>query len=99
MSNDPSIAGKPETALTCSSCGSTALAPGHISTVFRSGDKWAVIRDIPALVCGNCQEELIDDATAVRLDRMRADGFSGQEPMETMTVPVFTFGSDAGEHE
>lgn len=82
--------------MTCSSCGRSELVEGRISTVFRSGDEWAVIRDIPAMVCPNCQEELIDDATAVRLDMMRANGFSLEEASETMTVPVFTFPSDSG---
>ena len=80
----------------CSSCGGTGLAATRISTAFRSGEHWAVIKDIPALVCRTCREEFVDDATAVRLDMMRANGFSSQEASETMTVPVYAFPSDNG---
>lgn len=86
------------TAMTCTSCGHAGLVESHISTAFRAGDEWAVIRDIPAIVCPTCREEFIDDATAVRLDIMRANGFASQEPSETMTVPVFTFRADRGRH-
>lgn len=79
---------------TCSVCGGTGLVETRISTAFRSGDDWAVIKHIPAIVCVACQEEFVDDATAVQLDMMRANGFSGQAPSETMTVPVYAFPSD-----
>jgi len=81
---------------TCSTCGSTGLVESRISTAFRSGDHWAVIKEIPAIVCSTCQEQFVDDATAVRLDMMRANGFSSQEPVDTMTVPVYAFQSDSG---
>ncbi|HSH42640.1 MAG TPA: YgiT-type zinc finger protein, partial [Arenicellales bacterium] len=47
--------------MTCSACGHTGLVDSRISTVFRNGDGWAVIRDIPAVVCPGCREEFIDD--------------------------------------
>jgi YgiT-type zinc finger domain-containing protein len=75
----------------CSACGRSNLVQGSISTVFQDGDAWAVIRDIPAMICPDCREEFIDDDTAVRLDMMRANGFSSQEPAETVTVPVFVY--------
>lgn len=95
-SDDGEQAGKPGSGMTCSSCERAQLVESRISTVFRSGDDWAVIRDIPAMVCPSCREELIDDATVVRLDMMRATGFSQEEASETMTVPVFTYPAGGG---
>lgn len=92
---DGEESGNPGSGMTCSSCERAQLVESRISTVFRSGDQWAVIRDIPAMVCPNCREELIDDATAVRLDMMRANGFALEDASETMTVPVFAFPADS----
>jgi YgiT-type zinc finger domain-containing protein len=85
-----------DTGMTCSACERSTLAESRISTVFRVRDSWAVIRNIPAMICPNCREEFVDDATAVRLDMMRGDGLAPEEASETMTVPVFDYPLDDG---
>lgn len=95
---DGEEAGDSANGMTCSSCERAQLVESRISTVFRSGDEWAVIRNIPAMVCPNCREELIDDATAVQLDMMRANGFALDDAPETMTVPVFAYPDGGASH-
>lgn len=92
-------------AMVCSVCGHEGLFESRIASVFRVRDGsaaiggqagLAVIRDIPAVVCPGCKEEFVDDATSVRLDRMRAGGFASETAVETMSVPVFAFRAGNG---
>jgi YgiT-type zinc finger domain-containing protein len=80
-----------EPAMTCTACGHGELVEGTVTTVFRADTSFAVVRDIPALICPNCHEEYIDDVTATRIDLMRSQGFAGQAPVDTLQVPVYAF--------
>lgn len=75
----------------CEACGAPALATGRVSTVFRANGGLALVRDIPALICGACGEEYIDDVTAMRLDLMRGQGFASETPADTMEIPVYDY--------
>lgn len=80
----------------CPACGAGQPAPGKITTVFRHGESWAVVRDIPAAICPSCGEEFVDDATAMRLDMMRGQDFADEHPAEVMEVPVFDYRPTGG---
>lgn len=93
---DAEAAGTSDANGTCMACRQVGLVKGTITTVFRDGSELTVIQDIPALVCPACSEEFLDDETAMRLDLMRGKGFSGQTPVDTMTVPVYAFTAGDG---
>lgn len=82
----------------CEACGHGELRPGRISTVFRTDERLAVIRDVPAMICPACREEYLDDITATRLDLMRGQGFSTETVVAEITVPVYTYrpGGESG---
>jgi hypothetical protein len=75
----------------CTKCGAEKLSEQGISIAFFHGANPCLIRDIPALVCGACGEEFINDDTAMKLDMMRGKGFDSADALETIKVPVFAF--------
>lgn len=77
--------------LVCDHCAAGFLNPTRISTAFWRDDKLVVVRNIPAMVCPDCGEEYVDDATVVQLDSLRGRGFMGAEVIDQMAVPVFDF--------
>lgn len=54
-------------------------------------DTFALVRDVPAVVCESCHERYFEDDVAMRLDLMRAGGFAAHEPSEYLSVPVYAF--------
>lgn len=86
----------PDNAAICPACGADGLAASPITTVFRTQSSFAVVRDIPAIVCQSCHEEYLDDRTATLLDLMRGGNFTGTTPTTSITVPVYAFPADAG---
>lgn len=53
---------------TCPLCGGKKKTGKTIFTV-SLGEGVLVVRDVPALVCGQCGEEWIEDKTASRLEK------------------------------
>ena len=76
----------------CDHCSSGILRPTRIRTAFWQGDSLVVVRNIPAMVCPDCGEEIVADPTVVQLDRLRGRGFASAEPVGQMVVPVIDFG-------
>lgn len=88
-----------ENAPLCTRCELGALRPRHIETAFWRDGGLIVIRNIPAMVCPTCGEEYVGDRTALGLDRMRGNGFSGHSASERMIVPVFDYIESSQEDE
>jgi len=57
---------------TCPLCGGTKKSGKTVITV-SLGEGILVVRDVPALVCGQCGENWIEDKTAVRLEKFADD--------------------------
>ena len=76
----------------CDRCPDHALHPATIRTAFWQNDNLAIVQGIPAMVCPNCGTEYVDDATVVRLDRLRAGSFRGRMQAPPLLVPVYDFG-------
>ncbi len=68
-----------------------------MSTALWEGEALMIVRGMPALVCQSCKERYFADATVMRLDLMRAGGFSGLTPAARLDVPVYDFPSSGGE--
>lgn len=56
------------------------------------GDELALVENVPAWVCGDCDEPYFDAATSKQLDQMRQKPPAEQR---TMKVPVYTFAPSA----
>ncbi len=80
----------------CPACGAR-LAPARVMTALWQGGDLVLIRDVPALVCDGCRERYFEDATVMRLDLMRADGFAAGAPAGHLRVPVYAFPTEAEE--
>ena len=78
--------------LRCQACDGGTLASAAVRTAFWNGDDLVVVEGIPALVCESCGERYYDDATTLRLDLLRGNGFPSERALYTMEVPVFDFG-------
>jgi hypothetical protein len=50
-----------------------------------------VVEDIPALVCGHCQEPFYDDRTVMVLDQLRSADPARRPPRRELRVPVYGF--------
>lgn len=57
---------------TCSLCGGKKK-PGKTVFTVTLGEGILVVRDVPALVCGQCGENWIEDKTAARLEKFAND--------------------------
>ena len=75
----------------CTACSGGILARQDVNTAFWEGERLVVVENIPALVCQSCGEQYYEDQTAMKLDLMRGSGFSAENAVRTMAVPVFTF--------
>jgi YgiT-type zinc finger domain-containing protein len=77
----------------CPSCGSSDVRAATVRSALWHHDRLVVVEDLPALVCGACQERFYDDATVTILDLMRGEGFPEAEADHVISVPVFSFRS------
>jgi YgiT-type zinc finger domain-containing protein len=60
----------------CLICRESELVDGLISIPFERGEFRLLVRDVPALVCPNCGEALVDEEVAGRLIRQAEDLFA-----------------------
>jgi len=81
--------------MTCASCGRPDARMARVRSAFWHDDRLVVVEDIPAIVCGACSEQFYDDATVVRLDMLRGEGFPAGKARAELRVPVFSFGDGA----
>lgn len=52
------------------------------------GNKLALVQDVPAWVCENCEETYFDAETSRQLDSLRQ---APPEPSHTIEIPVYVF--------
>jgi len=68
----------------CQYCDGTYL-PGKVSEVFDYDDSLLVVRAIPALVCGRCNDYCIDIKVADKLDKI-VDEFKKEIKSEKIII-------------
>lgn len=56
-------------------------------------EKLVVIEDIPARVCKNCMEQFYDEATRLRIDKLKDTKFPVEEAKRVVKVPIFSLAS------
>lgn len=76
--------------LRCSHCGGERIHAEEVRSAFWHGDRLVAVKDIPAMVCGDCHEQFYDDATIVLLDLLRGEGFPAEKAKGELRVPVFS---------
>lgn len=76
----------------CDRCPDHVLQPATIRTAFWQGEGLVVVQGIPAMACPHCGTEYVDDATVVRLDRLRAGNLRDRTQAPPLLVPVYDFG-------
>ena len=59
-------------------------------TAIWQGDRVAIVEDVPALVCGSCNEQFYDEPVSDALRRLAEDGFPVHAATSEMVVPVFS---------
>jgi YgiT-type zinc finger domain-containing protein len=75
----------------CSQCGGQSFHHAQVRSAFWSpDDRLVVVEDIPAFVCGTCQERFYDDVTVTELDLLRGQGFPPDDALGEIRVPVFS---------
>ncbi|SHL57613.1 YgiT-type zinc finger domain-containing protein [Roseovarius marisflavi] len=83
----------------CTACSGGFLTRQDVKTALWEGEGLVVIEGIAALVCQSCGEQYYEDDTAMKLDLMRGTGFSAENAVRSMTVPVFVFETPGTDHE
>ncbi|MBW4459215.1 MAG: YgiT-type zinc finger protein [Nodosilinea sp. WJT8-NPBG4] len=72
----------------CHVCGSKESSKIYTTEVFRLGDKFYLVENIPATVCENCGEEVFSrEAT----ENVRAMLHGESEPSRSIAVDVFAY--------
>ena len=79
----------------CSSCGSGRVSPSPMRSAFWHDERLVVVEGIPAMLCEQCGEQFVDDATVIGLYLLRGTGFPPQRARCAIEVPVFDFGDAA----
>jgi len=72
----------------CHVCGSTEAREERVSEVFRVGERWVLVENIPALVCRRCGEVVFSRETAESV-RQLVNGQS--KPIRSATLSVFAY--------
>lgn len=80
-----------EPARFCPRCGGFGLVPCETTTSIWTGETPFVIERIPALRCADCDEVLIDRATADRLTRIGQAPMRAHRAVRKIEVPVIAY--------
>lgn len=51
----------------CVICRSGETQPGKVTVTLQRGDTLVVVKEVPADVCGQCDEYFLDEATSARV--------------------------------
>jgi YgiT-type zinc finger domain-containing protein len=66
------------------------MAAKVMRTAIWQGDRVAIVEDVPALVCGKCNEQYYDESVSDALRRLAEDGFPAEAAISEAVVPVFS---------
>jgi YgiT-type zinc finger domain-containing protein len=76
----------------CPRCGGV-VSKAIVRTAFWRDNRPAIVEDIPAVVCGTCQEQYYDGDVSDALRLLAEEGFPAEAAREHILVPVFSLES------
>jgi YgiT-type zinc finger domain-containing protein len=75
----------------CHVCGATEVRIEPVNEVFLINDKFVLVENIPAMVCGQCGEKTFSRETTEKIRRM----VQGEaQPVKTVQLDVFAFSEE-----
>ena len=76
----------------CPFCGHRNMADKHVEYLYRSGERFLVVTDVPCLECEFCGEQYFEATTLKKIEGdFEAIQNTGKKPMKTIMVPVEAF--------
>lgn len=68
----------------CVLCKHGETQPGKVSVTLSRGETVVVIKEVPAVVCGQCGEYYLDDATTARVMAMAEEAVNHNAEVEVI---------------
>ncbi|MBF0156365.1 MAG: type II toxin-antitoxin system MqsA family antitoxin [Magnetococcales bacterium] len=76
----------------CPFCGHRNMAAKQVEYLYRLGEQFMMVTDVPCLECEFCGEQYFEAAVLKRIEAdFLAIQHSGKKPMKTIQVPVETY--------
>ena len=76
----------------CSFCGHRNITDKKVEYLYRNGEQFMVVTDVPCLECEFCGEHYFEAAVLKKIERdFYAIQNTEKKPMKTITVPVEVF--------
>ena len=72
----------------CNNCGNTEFEESTIDKVFNIGEKFVLVKKIPALICVHCQEPVLTSET---VEEIRILIHSDGKPKEVISTDVYEY--------
>ncbi|MBF0138626.1 MAG: type II toxin-antitoxin system MqsA family antitoxin [Magnetococcales bacterium] len=73
----------------CPFCGHRNMADKQVEYLYRSGERFLVVTDVPCLECEFCGERYFEAVVLKKIERdFLAIQNTGKKPMKTILVPV-----------
>ncbi|MBF0295905.1 MAG: type II toxin-antitoxin system MqsA family antitoxin [Magnetococcales bacterium] len=73
----------------CPFCGHRNMADKQVEYLYRSGERFLVVTDVPCLECEFCGEQYFEAVVLKKIERdFVAIQNTGKKPMKTIMVPV-----------
>ncbi|MEO5328964.1 MAG: type II toxin-antitoxin system MqsA family antitoxin [Magnetococcus sp. THC-1_WYH] len=76
----------------CPFCGHRNMVDKQVEYLYRSGERFLVVTDVPCLECEFCGEQYFEAVVLKKIERdFVAIQNTGKKPMKTIMVPVEAF--------
>lgn len=73
----------------CPFCGHRDMVAKQVEYLYRSGERFLVVTDVPCLECEFCGEQYFEAVVLKKIERdFLAIQNTGKKPMKTIMVPV-----------
>jgi len=72
----------------CHVCNSTLAHSEYVSEIFKVGNKFCLVENIPAIVCSRCGEEMFSGETS---ETIKTILYSRAEPIKSIVLDIFSF--------
>ncbi|MBF0098335.1 MAG: type II toxin-antitoxin system MqsA family antitoxin [Magnetococcales bacterium] len=78
----------------CPFCGHQNMAAKQVEYLYRLGERFMMVTDVPCLECEFCGEQYFDAAVLKRIEAdFQAIQHTGKQPLRTIRVPVEAYSS------
>ncbi|MBF0110942.1 MAG: type II toxin-antitoxin system MqsA family antitoxin [Magnetococcales bacterium] len=79
---------------TCPFCGHRIMTAKQVEYLYRLGERFMMVTDVPCLECVFCGEHYFEADVLKRIEAdFQAIQNSGKKPMKTIQIPVETYSS------